>query len=171
MGLAPVRVRAAARGLKENVAPCSNPLSLCHCLLRAPLSDPVHSYSEVTSLSNVNFTARTATLDPPPHMALVKMQLEGSRDFIDEPGEWALGEDNMVYLFPTRASPDPNAAVITAVRFVYRYILRESCSQFDSLPLTSLTRSPGSASPVSRAWARSAQSCTLAMTTTGMSSW
>ena len=49
-------------------------------------------------------------------MALVKMQLEGSRDFIDEPGEWALGEDNMVYLFPTRASPDPNAAVITAVR-------------------------------------------------------
>ena len=26
--------------------------------------------------------------------------------------------------------------------FMYRYILRESCSQFDSLPLTSLTRSP-----------------------------
>ena len=25
--------------------------------------------------------------------------------------------------------------------FMYRYILRESCSQFDSLPLTSLTRS------------------------------
>ena len=27
--------------------------------------------------------------------------------------------------------------------FIYRYILRESCSQFDSLPLTSLTISPG----------------------------
>jgi hypothetical protein len=26
--------------------------------------------------------------------------------------------------------------------FIYRYILRESCSQFDSLPLTSLTISP-----------------------------
>ena len=49
-------------------------------------------------------------------MALVKMQLEGSRHFIDEPGEWACGEDNMIYLFPTRASPDPNAALITAVR-------------------------------------------------------
>ena len=30
--------------------------------------------------------------------------------------------------------------------FMYRYISRESCSQFDSLPLTSLTRSPTSSS-------------------------
>ena len=31
--------------------------------------------------------------------------------------------------------------------FIYRYILRESCSQFDSLPLTSLTILPTSARP------------------------
>ena len=33
--------------------------------------------------------------------------------------------------------------IITYVFFIYRYILREPCSQFDSLPLTSLTISPG----------------------------
>jgi hypothetical protein len=34
------------------------------------------------------------------------------------------------------------ASEIDLVGFVYRYFLRESCSQFDSLPLTSLTTSP-----------------------------
>ena len=32
-----------------------------------------------------------------------------------------------------------DAVVVKVSSFMYRYILRESCSQFDSLPLTSLT--------------------------------
>ena len=37
--------------------------------------------------------ARTAAFAPVPHMALFKMRLEGAVEFLDEPGEFALGED------------------------------------------------------------------------------
>jgi cation-transporting ATPase 13A1 len=45
-----------------------------------------------------------------------------------------------------RAASQPPPRVVTkvSVSFMYRYIVRESCSQFDSLPLTSLNRSPAS---------------------------
>ena len=48
---------------------------------------------------------------------------------------------------PPRRPTHPSARAVRSVRhhagelsFIYRYILRESCSQFDSLPLTSLTK-------------------------------
>ena len=45
--------------------------------------------------------------------------------------------DLLVGLFPEALVPTPGGA--SELSFMYRYILRESCSQFDSLPLTSLT--------------------------------
>ena len=47
--------------------------------------------------------------------------------------------------------------------FMYRYILRESCSQFDSLPLTSLCSTPRSTAPISAM-------CSTATSTRGSSS-
>ena len=41
---------------------------------------------------------------------------------------------------PSASPPTPSPSTVSS--FMYRYILRESCSQFDSLPLTSLMISP-----------------------------
>ena len=73
-----------------------------------------YGYSEVTSLVDVNFVNRTASLEPAPHMPLVKMFLQGSVDFIDEPGEWAIGDDSMIYLMPSRGV-DLAKDIVTAV--------------------------------------------------------
>jgi hypothetical protein len=73
-----------------------------------------YGYSEVTGLSNVSFVNRTAALDPSPHFMLVKMFLDGALEFLDEPGEWALGQDNYVYYWPSPLSPDPNKLIVTA---------------------------------------------------------
>ena len=77
-----------------------------------------YGYSELTGLQQVNFSAKTAQLSPTPHMMLVKMRLEGAIDFIDEAGEWALGEDGFVYFCPSTPIADlnaPDAPVISAV--------------------------------------------------------
>ena len=59
-----------------------------------------YGYSELTGIGAVNFTTRTVeSLEPTPHLGLVKMRLEGSLDFLDEPGEWAIGNDGFVYWY------------------------------------------------------------------------
>ena len=75
-----------------------------------------YGYSELTGLADASFANRTARLSPAPHFSLVKMFLEGAREFVDEAGEWALGEDGFVYLCPSAGpAADPNALVVTAV--------------------------------------------------------
>ena len=52
------------------------------------------------------------------------------------------GNDTIVVIggtCPQCPQPPFDATTVVSVLYVYRYILRESCSQFDSLPLTSLT--------------------------------
>jgi hypothetical protein len=54
---------------------------------------------------------------------------------------WATHSGDPANISPSLAAWTP--AYHGEFSFIYRYILRESCSQFDSLPLTSLTISPG----------------------------
>ena len=58
----------------------------------------------MTGLVNASFATRTVSLSPTPHMMLVKAHFEGALEFLDQPGEWALGEDDFVYA-PTAFLP------------------------------------------------------------------
>ena len=59
-------------------------------------------------------------------------------DFLQKPLEFMLHVAPNVERQPDEGPISTENATIVQVSFMYRYILRESCSQFDSLPLTSL---------------------------------
>ena len=61
------------------------------------------------------------------------------------PNEPPLAESNATHEVGGGASlyGQPPSSVSPSVLFMYRYISRESCSQFDSLPLTYLTHTQG----------------------------
>jgi hypothetical protein len=73
-----------------------------------------YGYSELTGLANASFATREVALYPTPHTMLVKAHFEGALEFLDAPGEWALGEDGYVYLWPTQAGASPNSMNISA---------------------------------------------------------
>ena len=58
----------------------------------------------------------------------------------------------MIDIRKTVAGSDAQSGLLGECSFIYRYISRESCSQFDSLPLTSLMHSQGSPFPYSRSY-------------------
>jgi hypothetical protein len=64
-----------------------------------------YGYSEITGLANATFLpdgGGEVALYPTPHTMLVKAHFEGSLQFLDAPGEWALGEDGYIYLWPSQ---------------------------------------------------------------------
>eukprot|EP01052_Picozoa_sp_SAG31_P006453 SAG31_NODE_297_length_18175_cov_68.266659_9_plen_338_part_00 len=73
-----------------------------------------YGYSELTGLANCSFLDREVALYPTPHTMLVKAHFEGSLQFLDAPGEWALGEDDYVYLWPSVPTVSPNSVNISA---------------------------------------------------------
>lgn len=73
-----------------------------------------YGYSEMTGLANASFLDKEVALYPTPHTMLVKAHLEGSLQFLDAPGEWALGEDDYVYLWPSVPTVSPNNINISA---------------------------------------------------------
>ena len=73
-----------------------------------------YGYSEITGLANASFVDREVALYPTPHTMLVKAHFEGSLEFLDAPGEWALGEDDYVYLWPSVPTITPNRLNISA---------------------------------------------------------
>lgn len=73
-----------------------------------------YGYSELTGLTNASFVNREVALHPTPHTMLVKAHFEGSLQFLDSPGEWALGEDDYVYLWPSIPTVSPNNMNISA---------------------------------------------------------
>lgn len=73
-----------------------------------------YGYSEMTGLANASFAEKEVALYPTPHTMLVKMHLEGALEFLDAPGEWALGEDDYVYLWPSTPAVSPNDISVSA---------------------------------------------------------
>jgi hypothetical protein len=64
----------------------------------------------------------------------------GGATYDPERSDVTLDARNAICTADAAEAVEHGALATLLVSFVYRYILRESCSQFDSLPLTSLTK-------------------------------
>ncbi|MBD3320754.1 MAG: hypothetical protein GF350_06640 [Chitinivibrionales bacterium] len=67
-------------------------------------------FTDVRPISNVDYSARIITISPSTNPT-ASYWVEGAKEFIDQPGEWAISDDGYVYYWPKNTPIDQQVIV------------------------------------------------------------
>ncbi|MBD3343766.1 MAG: hypothetical protein GF401_01735 [Chitinivibrionales bacterium] len=104
--------RETSRGIKNNIYYNAGDFPSQWDYSHARVTTSPGWFTDARKISNVDFGNRMITTDPG-FMESGNYWVEGSKDFIDRPGEWALDGDGYLYIWP-KTTPIEDQVIVAA---------------------------------------------------------
>ncbi|MBD3322476.1 MAG: hypothetical protein GF350_15345 [Chitinivibrionales bacterium] len=100
-------------------------------------------------VSEVDFNSRVISVDPEPYIGRTYDYIvEGSKDFIDAPGEWAIGTDGYVYYQPYATPIDDQVIVGATMKRVVEFLGSASSSPVKHIVFEGIILSTSDCTPI-----------------------